>query len=99
MEINDVGRIPLPAAPEAKGAAPGAKGGASFGEVLSNSLREVDQLQKKADAAIEALASGEKASLHETMVALEKAEISFRLMMQVRNKIVEAYQEVLRIQV
>lgn len=99
MEINDVGRIPLPGAPEGKSAEPGAKGAPSFGEVLSKSLHEVDQLQKKADAAIEALVSGEKASLHETMVALEKAEISFRLMMQVRNKIVEAYQEVLRIQV
>ena len=59
----------------------------------------MNHLQHEADGAIRELASGGTATLHDTMLAIEKAELSFRLMMQVRNKIVEAYQEVLRMQV
>jgi len=100
MDIKDVTQIPQLAgigAPEAKPAAASAQG--SFAGVLKSSLAEVNQLQQKADAAITALATGEKASLHDTMIAIEQADVSFRLMMQVRNKIVEAYQEIMRIQV
>ncbi len=70
-----------------------------FAGVLKNSLEEVNKLQEKADQAITALATGDKASLHETMIAMEQADLSFRLMMQVRNKIVDAYQEIMRMQV
>ena len=84
--------------PAIGGVESGAKG-ASFGDVLKQSLAEVNHLQEKSDAAITALASGEKASLHDTMIAMEQADVSFRLMMQVRNKIVEAYQEIMRMQV
>jgi flagellar hook-basal body complex protein FliE len=72
--------------------------GPSFGAVLKDSLAQVNRLQQDADAAITSLATGGPSSLPETMIALEKAELSFRLMMQVRNKIVEAYEEVLRMQ-
>jgi flagellar hook-basal body complex protein FliE len=75
------------------------KGGASFGSVLKDSLAQVNQLQQEADGAIKDLATGGTATLHDTMLAMEKAELSFRLMMQVRNKIIDAYQEVLRMQV
>ena len=70
-----------------------------FANVLKSSLDEVNSLQQKADAAITALATGDKMSLHDTMIAMEQADVSFRLMMQVRNKIVDAYQEIMRIQV
>ena len=73
--------------------------GSSFATVLKDSLSEVNKMQQKADAAVTALATGEKVSLHETMIAMEQADVSFRMMMQVRNKIVEAYQEILRMQV
>jgi flagellar hook-basal body complex protein FliE len=77
-----------------------AKGaGADFGTVLRQSLVEVNQLQGEADAAVEALVTGKGISLHDTMIALEKADLSFRLMMQVRNKIVQAYRDVLNMQV
>ena len=71
----------------------------SFGEVLKQSIRQVNDLQHAADAAIKDMAVGGPTSLHDTMIALEKAETSFKLMMQVRNKIVDAYHEVLRMQV
>jgi flagellar hook-basal body complex protein FliE len=92
--------VPAPVRPGELPAEPVAPGGkASFGEVLKDSLAQVDQLQHEADHAIRDLAAGGTTTLHDTMLALEKAELSFRLMMQVRNKIVEAYQEVLRMQV
>lgn len=83
---------------EVPGAKP-AEGAASFGQVLKDSLSQVNHLQHEADTAIQELATGGKATLHDTMLALQKADLSFKLMMQVRNKIVEAYQEVLRMSV
>lgn len=101
MNIKDPTQIGAmqPIAPlEPKGVDPG-KGQTSFAGVLKSSLSEVNQLQQKADAAITALATGDKASLHDTMIAMEQADVSFKLMMQLRNKIVEAYQEIIKIQV
>lgn len=92
------GAVGAPAAPVAGGAAAKAEG-PSFGAILEQSLAQVSSLQSAADQAIGRLAAGAAPSLHETMLALEQADLSFRLMMQVRNKIVEAYQEVLRMQV
>jgi flagellar hook-basal body complex protein FliE len=86
-------------APLATPAAPEGPAGSSFGDVLKDSLAQVNSLQNQADAAIKDLATGGPTTLHDTMIALEKADLSFRLMMQVRNKIVEAYQEVVRMQV
>jgi len=79
--------------------APQERGGeGSFGAVLKESISEVNRLQQEADHAVQSLAAGQAGTLHETMIALEKADISFRLMMQVRNKILEAYQEIMRTQ-
>jgi len=99
MDVTRIGPPP-PLAPAAPGAAKAeAPGGASFGQVLKDSLAQVNALQKEADGAIQALATGASGTLHDTMLAIQKAELSFKLMMQVRNKIVEAYQEILRMQV
>jgi len=83
----------------ARGAPASETHGPSFAAVLEESLAQVSTLQRQADQVIGELATGGSTSLHETMLALDKADLSFRLMMQVRNKIVEAYQEVLRMQV
>jgi flagellar hook-basal body complex protein FliE len=93
----DVKSITRPAeVPGLPAATPPAAPGTSFGQVLKDSLAQVSQLQHEADASIESLATGGTATLHDTMLAVQKAELSFKLMMQVRNKIVEAYQEVMR---
>jgi flagellar hook-basal body complex protein FliE len=103
MDITKIGTggVGAPATPAAptpnEVGQPG--GGPSFGSVLKDSLAQVNQLQQEADGAIKDLATGGKSTLHDTMLAIEKAELSFRLMMQVRNKIIDAYQEVLRMQV
>ncbi len=76
----------------------GGVGRADFGGELSKALGTVDELQLNADKEATALAKG-SGNLHEVSIALEKADVSLRLMMKVRNKVVEAYQEVMRMSV
>jgi flagellar hook-basal body complex protein FliE len=83
----------------AKPAAAEAGDAPSFGTLLKDSIAQVQTLQKDADVAIESLATNGPVTLHDTMLALQKADLSFRLMMQVRNKIIDAYHEVLRMSV
>lgn len=71
----------------------------SFGQVLKQSLNEVNQLQSEADRAIEALATGQQTDIHNTMIAMEKADVAFRLLMQIRNKVISAYETIMRMQV
>lgn len=78
----------------------GAQGtGESFGNILKDSIEKVNKIQTEADRAIEGLASGEVKNVHETMIAIEKANLSFNMMLQVRNKLLAAYEEVMRMQV
>jgi flagellar hook-basal body complex protein FliE len=74
-------------------------GGKDFSKVLKDAVHDINKLQQTADEAIAKVQLDDTASIHEAMVALEKADISFRAMMQVRNKILEAYQEIMRFQV
>ena len=72
--------------------------GKSFQETLKDSMEKVNKLQKEADEAVKKLATGQGGNIQDTMLAIEKADISFRMMMQIRNKIVEAYEEIWRMQ-
>ncbi len=99
MDVTRIGAaLPAPEVTDPAGAAAAPKK-ATFGEVLKDSLAQVNHLQHEADRAIATLGSGQPTTLHDTMLALEKADLSFRLMMQVRNRIVQAYQDVLRMQI
>ena len=71
---------------------------ASFGTMLAQSLEEVNRLHIAADDAIENLAAGKQKNIHETMIAMEKADIAFQLLMQIRNKIIAAYETIMRMQ-
>ena len=73
--------------------------GGDFHTHLKQALGEVNNLQQEADQAIQQLVGEGKGDLQETVIALERADVSFRLMMQIRNKILEAYQEIVRMQV
>ena len=68
----------------------------SFGDVLGNALNEVNQLKNEADEAINNLAVGKQKDIHQTMIDLEKADVAFQLLMQIRNKIIAAYETVMR---
>lgn len=74
-------------------------GGKSFGQVLADALNDVNQLQKNADKASVDLSAGKIQDVSEAVIAAEKASIALQLTMQVRNKIIDAYQEVMRMQV
>ena len=73
--------------------------GESFGKVLETMLRETNDVQVEAEKATEQLVTGETDNVHDVMLAMAKADVSFRMMLEVRNKLVDAYQEVMRMQV
>ena len=88
-----------PVGPQAPAVGPNKPEGASFSDILSESIAEVNDLKLEANQAIEDLATGKSSDIQGTIMAIEKADVSFKLMMEVRNKIISAYEEVMRTQV
>lgn len=82
-----------------KPAQPSETQGKNFTEILKTSISEVDRLQHETDGAIQALVSGKEKNVHEVMVAMEKASLSLELLVQVRNKVIAAYDEIKRMQI
>ena len=100
MDIAPIAKIGIPRQLESVQPSPELPGhGGSFATLLQQSLERVDGLQHEADAAARAFALGQAPSIHDTMIAMEKADLSLRLTTKVRNKVVEAYQEIMRMQV
>ena len=79
-----------------KAAAPSAADSGNFLESLHSAVEQASQLQSQADAQVAGLVSGNGQDVHSAMIAVEKANLTFELMLQVRNKIISAYQEVSR---
>ena len=77
----------------------GPEGGKNFADTLKDAVGSVNELQKSSDVAMQNLATGKTDNVADVMIATEKADIALRLMMQVRNKIIDAYQEVMKMQV
>lgn len=75
------------------------KENSDFSQFLADALKEVDSLQKNADAASVGLATGQIQDLHTVMVALEKASLSLSLTVETRNKVLDAYHEIMRMQI
>ena len=71
----------------------------AFQDVLKKAIEDVSGLEKEADQAITKLVEGRSDNIHEAMIALQKADLSFRAMMEVRDKLVNAYKELMRTQV
>src|SRR5512140_2868034 len=91
LPIADLGDLPV-------GGASGAAPGGSFVDALGQAVGNVEKLQASADASAQQVAMG-GGNLHETALALEKADIALRVATKVRNKLVETYQEIMRMQV
>ncbi|MCE1241895.1 flagellar hook-basal body complex protein FliE [Oryzomicrobium sp.] len=86
--------------PAQAGADSSAPGGVDFAQVLQNSINQVNQTQQQAQSMAENFSAGDpNANLHEVMIALQKANVSFQEMVQVRNRLVAAYQDVMNMQV
>jgi len=72
----------------------GASGDSEFMKTLNNAMDQVGQLQSEADGKVAQLLTGNGQDVHSAMIAVEKASLAFQMMVQVRNKIVQAYQQV-----
>lgn len=81
------------------GATLGVKGGADFSQWLATQVEQVNQQLITADTQVRQLAVGEATNLHQVMLTVEQAKLQFELLLQVRNKVLEAYQDVMRMQI
>jgi flagellar hook-basal body complex protein FliE len=90
--VGSAGALPKLESPSQQGD----EGG--FGGVLKNALQQVNQLSGGAEQQVGSLLQGGNADVSSVMIAVEKADVAFQLMMQVRNKIVNAYQDIEKMQ-
>lgn len=74
-------------------------GSKSFADTLKEAVNNVNTMQKESDVKMQEIATGKNHNIPEVMIAAEKADISLKLMVQVRNKIIEAYQDIMKMQV
>ncbi len=75
------------------------KSTSGFGDMLSSMISNVNETQVAGDQAVEKLQSGDAKHLHEVMIAVEEADISLRMLVQMRNKALTAYEEIMRMQI
>jgi flagellar hook-basal body complex protein FliE len=103
MTISELQRIraPLIGGNDGPGALPRPRmtGSADFGTALRDAVGQVDASQKAADAQITAFVAGDQENVHEVMISMNQAKLSFQLLTEVRNKMLETYHELMRIQV
>jgi len=99
--MNAINSISVPALQPGKlpGQTPPAADGPSFKDFLVNSIREVNSMEMEAQHAVEQLQTGGDVNPAEVLTAVQKADIAFRMMIQVRNKMVQAYEEIKSIRV
>ena len=96
--INPIGLTPL-TTPKVQDSSSISKTKADFGDILQSTIENVNDAQLSGDMAIEKLQSGEAKHLHEVMLAVEEADISLRMLVQMRNKALTAYEEIMRMQI
>jgi flagellar hook-basal body complex protein FliE len=88
----------LPAEIESAAAEFPAASGGGFADTLRGAMDEMGELSSEAESKVAGVLTGTGTDVHSALIAVEKADLSFQLMMQVRNKIVSAYQEIARMQ-
>ncbi len=90
--------VSIGALPEAVRPAAESRGGGAFQEVLAGAIQNVEAFGQNANASVERFLSGEGEELHTTIMATQRAELAFETFLQVRNKVISAYQEIMRMQ-
>lgn len=75
---------------------PAASGAGDFGQLVGNVLQDVNRSQNQASDAVAQLAAGKTDNVHQVMIALGKAEVSFNYMLEVRNRLLDAYKQVMQ---
>jgi flagellar hook-basal body complex protein FliE len=89
----------LPGSPTPGGASPAAAPGTGFAGMLDNLVGQVGAKQAQADELTRQVLTGQSGQLHQSVIAMQEASVAFSLMVQVRNKLVDSYQELMRMQV
>jgi len=97
MQVATLSQV-LPVLPGETGNKQGA-GGGSFSDILNNAIEKLNDTQIKADNLAMEFLTGEVQDLHQVTIAMQEAKLSMQLAVEVRNKVVEAYQEISRMQV
>ncbi len=97
MKIDEIGVKPQVGVADNQNGNKKADG--SFADILKNSLNEVNELQNKADNSIKSIAEGKMDNMQDAVIAIEKADVSLKLVTEIRNKAIEAYKEIMRMQV
>ncbi|UCD36072.1 MAG: flagellar hook-basal body complex protein FliE [Nitrospiraceae bacterium] len=96
LPIGKIGSLPLPEeSPDTKKGVPGS--GSSFQSVIDEALSKVSQVQEDVEKAVNELATG--GDITDAVLAIEKADMSFQLMVEIRNKLILTYEEVMKMQV
>jgi flagellar hook-basal body complex protein FliE len=95
LNIGPPREIELPAGPAAN-VPVRPKDAPSFGDMFSSFLKDVNSMQMKADQSIQKMVTGEIKDVHQVMLAVGEAKVAFNLLLEIRNKTMEAYQEVMR---
>lgn len=99
MTIPGISPGALPQAVHPAGQSGGGGGAGAFQDVLTNAIHKVESIGQNASSSVERFLAGEGEELHTTILATQQAELSFDLFLQARNKVVNAYQEIMRMQV
>ncbi len=73
--------------------------GNTFSDMVQDAIQSVDQAQKTADQNVEDIVMGRSDNIHDAMISMQKARLSFQMMMEIRNKAIETYQELSRMQI
>jgi len=98
MNINSLSQLSSPSAVTGE-SGPIDKASGDFGKLLETMLGKVNDMQQVGEQAITQLQSGKASHLHEVMIAVEQADISLRMLVQMRNKALTAYEEIMRMQI
>lgn len=100
MQVASISQFIAPSAiasiePLANAAAPAQ----SFGNMVSQGLAQVNEQLQTSQADLQALATGDAQNLHQVMIRMEESRLSFQLMLQVRNRLLESYQDIMKMQI
>lgn len=100
MQVASISQFIAPSAiasiePLANAAAPAQ----SFGNMVSQGLAQVNEQLQTSQADLQALATGDVQNLHQVMIRMEESRLSFQLMLQVRNRLLESYQDIMKMQI
>lgn len=100
MRVNPVTVTPIATDNTSRAAKPGTAGGPdSFEASVKSAVRQVNDLQSQADRLAVKMVTGDLEDVHQAMLAMQKASLAMQFAVQMRNKVIEAYQEIMRMQV